>query len=259
MADSIDLQKLTPGMSVVGADGEKVGDVAGFQGGHLVVSKGFFFPTDYFIPVGEIGAVTDRVHLNVTKEQALNRGWDTPPADTTSSEGSADELAAVDAGLHLDNPVDAYHVMPEPEPVDTVAGAGARDANAAVTVPLHEEELRAGTRDVTRGQARVDKVVTDAERSLDVPVTEEYVTVRRDAVDRQVKPGDTVFTEETIELPLRGEEVVVDKDIHIIEEVEIGTEVVERTERVRGTVRREEARVYDEEGNLVETTENGSR
>jgi uncharacterized protein (TIGR02271 family) len=86
-------------------------------------------------------------------------------------------------------------------------------------------------------------------------VSEQHVTVRRQAVDRAVPPGETAFTEDTIEVPLRGEEVVVDKSVHIVEEVEIGTEVVERTEHVAETVRREDARVYDEEGNLIETTE----
>ena len=54
------------------------------------------------------------------------------------------------------------------------------------------------------------------------------------------------FTEGTIEVPVRGEEVDVQKRVRVAEEVEIGKEAVQRTETVSGTVRREEVRVEDQ-------------
>ena len=55
---------ISHGMDVLGADGEKVGDVADLRGDYVVVSKGFFFPTDYYIPTSAIDSVMDgKVYL----------------------------------------------------------------------------------------------------------------------------------------------------------------------------------------------------
>ncbi|HET7094754.1 MAG TPA: DUF2382 domain-containing protein, partial [Thermomicrobiales bacterium] len=47
------------------------------------------------------------------------------------------------------------------------------------------------------------------------------------------------------EVPLRGEDVDVQKRVRVAEEVEISKEPVERTERVAGKVRREEVHVEE--------------
>lgn len=70
------------GYDVVGSDGEKVGEVIGLNADYIVVEKGFFFPTDYFIPTSAIAAVnSDIVTLTVTKDDALEQGWDVVPGD----------------------------------------------------------------------------------------------------------------------------------------------------------------------------------
>jgi len=45
---------------------------------------------------------------------------------------------------------------------------------------------------------------------------------------------------------VRGEQVELEKRVRVAEEVEVGKEAVQRTERVGGTVRREEVRVDDQ-------------
>jgi hypothetical protein len=75
---------LTTDMDVEASDGGKVGKVQHVQDNHVVVSKGFFFPQDYYIPISAINtADQNTVYLNVTKDEALNQGWDAVP-DTTS-------------------------------------------------------------------------------------------------------------------------------------------------------------------------------
>ena len=77
--------QITEGSDVYGSDGEKVGSIAAVRPNYLVVEKGFFFPTDYYIPVASVAAVEEgRVHLAVTKDAALNQGWDAVPADDDS-------------------------------------------------------------------------------------------------------------------------------------------------------------------------------
>ena len=87
---------LREGMTVYGAGGDKVGKVVAVDPGFVVVEKGFFFPTDYYIPTSAIAGYTDgEISLNVTKDQALNQGWDMPPtADQTAAGPDGAETAA---------------------------------------------------------------------------------------------------------------------------------------------------------------------
>lgn len=236
--------QIPEGTDVVGADGSKVGTVAAVKSSSIVVAKGFFFPTDYTIPTSAINSFDgDKVYLNVTKDEALNQGWDQPMGgtgesgyDTTSVDGVVDERLL--GG-------------------DRLAGVTATDQSSATTattvtdadtlrVPVHEEELTATTRPVERGQVRIEKDVIAEERTLEVPITEERVTITRRAVDRDAGVDDLAFQEDTIEIPLHSEEVELQKRTRVAEEIEIGKEAVQRTERVAGTVRREEVRVEDQ-------------
>src|SRR4029453_17666690 len=87
-------------------DGDKVGTVSAIYPGYIVVEKGFFFPTDYYIPMSAIASYdTGRVYLNVSRDAALGRGWDVRPFDletatiatttaTTDTITETDRLAA---------------------------------------------------------------------------------------------------------------------------------------------------------------------
>ena len=241
------------------------------EGDYVVVSKGFFFPTDYYIPTSAINtADSEGVYLNVTKDEALNQGWDTIPATTDSS---WQDRPRADAVLPVDDPIPgstatdydanswkdrprADAVLPVDDPVPGSTGtdySATTDVNDTDTlrVGLAEEELTAQTRPVERGAVHVDKVVTEEQQELDVPVTEERVNVSRRVVDRDLTPGETTFEEGTIDIPVRGEEVEVETRARVREEIDIDKEAVTGTERVAGTVRREEARITDDTGEVV--------
>ena len=90
--------QLTNGMTVRGSDGEKVGTVAGFDGQYMVVEKGFFFPSDHYIPTSAISSVgDDEVYLSVTKDEALSQGWDQQPGDWNTTYGQQ-EAGTLDSG-----------------------------------------------------------------------------------------------------------------------------------------------------------------
>lgn len=246
---------LTQGMDVVGSDGEKVGSVQDVQGDYVVVSKGFFFPTDYYIPFSAItSADNDNVYLNVTKDNALNQGWDQIPTTTTATTTVYDEQPITDAGLHVDQPVTGTgttgYTDVEDQPFDHHVDRGQVthtdvEADDTIHVPLTEEELVAQRRTVDKGAVRIEKDVVEEDVSLDVPVTREEVHVSRRTVDRDVRPGDASFEEGTIEVPVHAEEVEVQKQARVTEELEISKDAVQETERVTGTVRREEAHIED--------------
>jgi len=262
--------QLRQGMDVVGSDGDKVGDVDRLEGDFVVVKKGFFFPKDYYIPTSAFTTVDgDRAYLNVTKDDALNQGWDVAPSTETSYDdrigttttglGYEGDAVRGDAGLGYDNNVTRGTAGGVGGTVDTdlnrtdagLTGGIDRNRTAAtdtdtLRVPLSEEELTATKRSVDRGAVRVEKNVVSEEQSLDVPVTEEEVHVQRRTVDRDAVPGDTLFEEGTIEVPVRGEEVDVQKRARVKEELDISKEATQKTQRVSDTVRREEAHVVDD-------------
>jgi len=273
MDNSSQQWNFSEGTDVVGSDGNKVGEVVAVHQNYVVVEKGFFFPTDYYIPTSAIANYDgDKIHLNVTKDAALDQGWDTAPADdasytttTTDTVGTTDayatDMGATDVGATtmgaagLTGGTDAYAA--DATTSDAYVGGTQGSTTSRVEgddvlrVPVHEEELTATTRQREVGEVQVSKDVVAEEQVLQVPVTEERVRVQRVAVDREAGADETAFQEGTIEVPIRGEEVDLQKRTRVAEEVEIAKEAVQRTEQVAGTVRREEVRV-DETG--VDTT-----
>jgi uncharacterized protein (TIGR02271 family) len=222
---------LTDGMSVYGSDGDKVGTIVSVGPSYVVVEKGFFFPTDYYIPFSAIASQSENgIYLNVTKDAALNQGWDVPP--------TAADTYATTAGVGTAEPWTATTAANQPPAADTVLEEG-----ETVVVPVFEEELTATKTPYERGEVRVEKDVVTEERVLDVPVTEEEAHVQRRAVDRPIDAPERAFEERVIEVPLRGEDVELQKRVRVAEEVEITKEPVQRTARVTGKVRREEVHV----------------
>lgn len=68
------------GSDVIGTCGHKVGEVVAIRDDHVVVEKGFFMPTDFYIPKSAIQKNDDHgLYLNVTKDEALHFGWDVDP------------------------------------------------------------------------------------------------------------------------------------------------------------------------------------
>jgi len=241
---------ISNGMDVVGTDGDKIGEVSGVEGEYIVVVKGFFFPSDHYIPFSAVNSVDDKVYLNVTKDAALNQGWDTAPTTTNAAYGT-DQATAGQGDLTTDT---AYTDTTYAD--DNVTDTTLRDETVgdrdSLRVELAEEDLTATTRGVERGAVHVDKVTTEEQQTLEVPVTEERVTINRRVVDRDVVPGDATFEEGSIDVPVRGEEVEVDKRARVREEIEIGKEQVTTSQQVTDTVRREEARIADDTDTVVD-------
>lgn len=116
-------------------------------------------------------------------------------------------------------------------------------------LPVVEEELQVGKREVESGGVRVRSHVIERPVEESVRLREERVSVERrpanrpvtDADARAIKGGDIEVTE-------RSEEAVVAKRARVVEEVVVNKEVVERDEAVRDTVRRTEVEVEKIEG-----------
>jgi uncharacterized protein (TIGR02271 family) len=129
-----------------------------------------------------------------------------------------------------------------------------RDINAGreVAIPVVEEDIQIGKRQVQRGGARIHTHVTERPVQEQVNLREEHVHVERHPVDRPVAQADmAAFREGTIEVTETAEVPVVAKEARVVEEVIIGKETTQRTETVQDTVRRTEVDVEPLTGRMA--------
>jgi uncharacterized protein (TIGR02271 family) len=219
-----DFQRIQPGTNVYGSDGAKVGDVAELGTNYLLVQKGWLFVTDRYIPFSAISHVdADGVYLTVAKDEIDSQGWDEVPAEDTTT-FTHERTASYTAGR-----ADA----------DVTAGRADFDTRDEATIPVVEEEIRIGKRDVEQGGVRVHTHVEETPVHEEVTLRDEHVDVERRPVDRPLTDADAAaFREGSFEVRERDEEAVVDKQARVVEEVSIRKDVDQRTETVDDTVRR---------------------
>jgi len=111
-------------------------------------------------------------------------------------------------------------------------------------IPVVEEEVQIGKRQVATGGVRVYSHVTERPVEEQVTLREERAKVERRPVDRPATEAEgAAFKERSFEIRETAEEPVVSKQARVKEEVLVGKEAVERTEQVHDTVRRTEVEV----------------
>jgi uncharacterized protein (TIGR02271 family) len=139
-----------------------------------------------------------------------------------------------------------------------VANQGVRtrrvEGQEEVTIPVVEEDISIGTREVERGHVRIYSRVTEQPVEEAVRLREEKVTVERRPADRPATDADfAAAAKEVMELTETAEEAVVNKRARVVEEVVVHKEATERTETVRGTARHTEVEVKREPETSTET------
>ena len=116
--------------------------------------------------------------------------------------------------------------------------AAATTANGAV-IPVVEEELVVGKRQVERGAVRVYSRVIETPVEENVVLREEHATVSRTPVNRNVTQADMdALRVQSIEVTEMEEVPVVSKSARVVEEVLVGKESSERTEQISDKVRK---------------------
>jgi hypothetical protein len=113
-----------------------------------------------------------------------------------------------------------------------------------IKVPVVEEQLNVGKRVVERGGVRVTSNVEEHPVEEDVQLKNERITVERRAVDRPLDEAQLGELDKgVLEIRDRVEVPVVEKEARVVEEVIVGKETDERTEKIRDTVRRTNVQV----------------
>ncbi|VWX48421.1 YsnF/AvaK domain-containing protein [Novosphingobium sp. 9U] len=120
-------------------------------------------------------------------------------------------------------------------------------------IPVVEEQLVVGKRDVNRGGVRVRSYVTETPVHEQVRLRNERINVERRPVDQPLSAADTdAFRERSIDMTATGEEAVVGKTARVVEEVVVSKTAEEHVEDVSDTVRRSDVEV-DRDTDDVET------
>jgi stress response protein YsnF len=124
------------------------------------------------------------------------------------------------------------------------AAAGATiDLGAGETVPVVEENLRVGKRDVAGGRVRIRSHVREEPVTAEVELSDQRVEVERRVVDRPLGAGEDAFRERTVEAAEHREEAVVAKEARVVEEVGLRVDRETRRETISDTVRRTEVEI----------------
>lgn len=133
----------------------------------------------------------------------------------------------------------------------TAAGVDSRSAAYEATetagqtaIPIVEEQLEVGKREVDRGGVRVYSHVVEQPVTANVTLRDEKIVVERRPVNRAASAADFNMGQgSVIELNATGEEAVVGKTARVVEEVLVGKASTSHTEVIHDSVRKTEVEV----------------
>jgi uncharacterized protein (TIGR02271 family) len=117
-------------------------------------------------------------------------------------------------------------------------------SDSDIVIPIVEEELSVGKREIDAGGVRVSTHVTARPVKKTVTVIEEKINVERRVVDRPIEEADT-FKDRSLEIKAIAEEPFITKRAHVVEEIRIHKDRTERIEAVDDTLRHTEVELSE--------------
>ena len=171
----------------------------------------------------------DTVDIDERSNKWRESGWDYAPATAASTYGSEPAVGGLDY-------------------TGASAATGLTGTGDEQVIPVVEEQLVVGKREVDRGGARVRSYITETPVHEQVRLREERIDVQRRAVDRPITDADDAFRERTIDLTATGEEAVVGKTARVVEEVVVSKTADTRVEQIDDSVRSTEVEVEEDVG-----------
>jgi len=227
-------ERLT-GYKLHSSDDKSIGKVADDRAGYLTVSTGLFgLGGELYIPRSAISSCAeDRCDLSVSSDRIHEMGWQRAPAEQPSAAGQAG----------MAGPSTTYRAVEE----------------ETRRIPLREEEIEVHKHRQKVGDVVISKDVVEEQRTIDVPIQHEEVSIERRMVDRPTEEAlPAVGPEgEVVRVPIYEDVVDVEKHARIHEEIVVSPEDVTTQERVTRTVRREVSKVEEtgEAGKFVHEEE----
>ena len=149
--------------------------------------------------------------------------------------------------------------MIKDEPTDRARTQGVRDSEVA-TIPLVEERLQIGKREVESGRLRIRVDVNEREERVIQDLERDEVTIERVPRNERLTEVPHVRLEGSVTvIPVVEEVVVVEKALMLVEEIRIHRASATERADIPVTVRSEEAVIEREDLSLSSTSERGER
>jgi uncharacterized protein (TIGR02271 family) len=257
----IDTVRGWQGRTMVDGDGDRIGSIEGIyaddQSGEpewALVKTGLFGTKSTFVPIAQASQRNNDVQVPYDKQ--LVKDAQRVEADQHLSEAEEQQLWR-HYGLDYGAAEAGRTAQPQPgtEVVDRPADAGSggrqagddtagRGVDEAMT--RSEEELRVGTETRERGRVRLRKYVTTEEVTQTVPVRREEVRLEREPVtdaNLDAATSGPELTESEHEVVLHEERPVVDKEVVPRERVRLDTDTVTEERQVGEQIRKEQIEV----------------
>jgi uncharacterized protein (TIGR02271 family) len=245
MSDTFTTDRLAEmrGETVYDSMGEKIGRVEEIfydndtgQPEWLGIGTGFLGTKRVLVPVHGATATSDGVTVAYAKDLVK----DSPDVD--GDEISADTEQSLHAHYGLSPHGIRRDASQRERGSDIDRQTGLENPGERSTT-RSEEELRVGKRSVDAGSVRLRKWVETEPVEANISLTRETVHVNREPIDEVVTGAE--IGEQTIDVPLRDEEAVVDKQVVARERISLDKDAEERTETVSDDVRRERVEIDD--------------
>jgi uncharacterized protein (TIGR02271 family) len=169
------------------------------------------------------------IDIDDRSSQWRSSGWDYSAPATGAGVGTGAALGALGANTPTTGVGSTEHV-----------GSSEREE----VIPVVEEQLVVGKRDVNRGGVRVRSYVTETPVHEQIRLRNERVNVERRTVDQPLSAADgDAFRERSIDMTATGEEAVVGKNARVVEEVVVSKTAEEHVENIDDTVRKTDVEV----------------
>jgi uncharacterized protein (TIGR02271 family) len=246
------------GASVYSSDGEKIGSVEELfideetgQPEWIGLGTGFLGTKRVVVPVEGADVGDDVVRLPYGKEHVKG----TPDIDSDEISQETESRLYAHYGLRYSESRSGTGLPEGSRPsvgadvADTGLPPGTPDSPADTTegtptVTRSEEELRVSKREVEARRLRVHKWVETEHVDVPIELRREKARVTREPVDRSV--SDQEIGDEQIEVTLREEKPVVEKETIAKERIRVEKDVEVGHETVRDELRQERVDVDDE-------------
>ena len=258
MISSTEIQDLVSSGSgtVVGQDGDKIGTVGQvYLDDHtgdpewVTVSTGLFGTKESFVPLGQSTLSGSEIRVPYDKSKVK----DAPQIDS-DSDGHISEDQKNDLYRYYDlaNPGADRSAGQSGQSEQVYAqnavtgGSEGQDTSGVTTdeaMTRSEEQLKVGTEKVATGKARLRKFIVTEQQTVTVPVRREEVTLEREPItDANVENAmdGPELSEEEHEMTLHEEQVVVDKNVVPVERVKMSKNIVSDDQQVTEDVRKEQ-------------------
>ena len=240
---SITTQELTGmrGADVYDSSGDKIGTVEEIfydeqtdQPEWIGIGTGFFGSKRVLVPVPGASFEGGQVRVPYAKDQVKNA----PDVDSEEISQETEYQLASHYGLgYSEQRSDTG--LPEGSAGTTEGRSTERDREGTMT--RSEEELRVGKRETEAGRVRLRKWVETEPVTADVQLQRETVRVEREPIEQPVSGAE--IGEEQIDVTLRSEEAVVDKQVVARERIGLEKEVEIDTQTVQDEVRKERVEI----------------